>query len=286
MKFFDVFAIRMRHSYYRDGRCLDCTLEATADTQRILRNHRCVVRSEPDGIRVLTSRSDARIPLIPIPRGARFAFSLRVHNPDFALFTDLSALSQVVAPLYTNAELGSGGNRQLVLKSRQVSQAVAPAVFAEVEILINDSLSNSTSGLTDFSIVFTAKQSTWVYYCVTDLDTAAAELRIVDTDTTPISFSDTRRLNLKEHPDPHDTIAATLGTQYPEMQQFRFVSDAPVVSQQAARKRLQLRLGDARLADALPNPSLRNMARMAASRDEIAQQDVLFHVIKYFSHVF
>jgi hypothetical protein len=164
---------------------------------------------------------------------------------------------------------------------------LAGGVFADVEISVTDSLLDFAAGPAEFSIVFTAKQARWVYYCITDLSGAETQLRIVDSDTSPVVFSDTNRIHLNQQPDPTDAVAVALGAQYPEKQRFRFISDNLIPCQQTARKRLQLQLGANRLADALPNPSLQKYSSMTVAGGQISQpQDVLFHVIKYFTHTF
>src|SRR5215510_14155895 len=53
MKFFAVFSLQLLHAYYRDGRCLDFAIEPTLETQRLLTNHRCVLKTTPNGVQVL-----------------------------------------------------------------------------------------------------------------------------------------------------------------------------------------------------------------------------------------
>ncbi len=156
-------------------------------------------------------------------------------------------------------------------------------VFAEIEISANESLPNTTTGPGEFVINFAAKQARWKYYCVTDLEAADGGLRIVDAGASPVVFSDSNRTYLNQHPDPTDEIASALEKQYPDKQRFRFVSDSVIRTQQAARKQFQLRLGDNRLADALPNPSLSNYSTMEVDvGGTVQKQDVLFHIIKHF----
>lgn len=114
MKFLPVFVLRVTHAYYADGRCPDFLIEPNPETERLLSNHRCVLKPLPDGIRVLTAVDDGGKAFIALPPEATFTFHLRLHNPDFVLFTDLSDINKQAAPLYTNAGLKSGDSRDSV----------------------------------------------------------------------------------------------------------------------------------------------------------------------------
>lgn len=285
MKFLPVFSLQLLHPYYRDGRCLDFAIEPTAETQRLLKNHRCVLKTAPNGLRVLIGGSEQQVPLIALQKGEVFSFHLRLQNPEFTLCTDLSAMAHTPAPVYTNTEPGAARSSQLLLVSRK--SPLAAEVFADVEIGVTDSLLDLTAEPVEFSIMFTAKQVKWAYYCITDLSDASAQLQIVDAEESPVVFSDANRIHLNQQPDPTDAVAVALGTRYPEKQRIRFVSDKLIPCQQAARKRLQLQLGVTRLAESLPNPSLQHYSTIAGTGGQTSQpQNVLFHVIKYFTHTF
>ncbi|HUT46941.1 MAG TPA: hypothetical protein VMX36_11695 [Sedimentisphaerales bacterium] len=119
MKFLPVFTLRVTHSYYADGRCSDFSMEPNPATDKLLKNHRCVLKSFPDGIRVFMQVDDEGKPFIAYPEEITFTFHLRLHNPDFALFTDLSDIANRPAPLYTNAGLNPEGDKGLQLDSRK-----------------------------------------------------------------------------------------------------------------------------------------------------------------------
>ncbi len=119
MKLLSLFDLHLVHPYYADGRSTDFMIDLNPDTLRFLKNHRCLLKPTPHGIRVLMSASDDGGPFLPISQGAVFGFHLRLQNPDFALFTDLSELTGLAAPLYTNAGLGSAETLELALVSRQ-----------------------------------------------------------------------------------------------------------------------------------------------------------------------
>lgn len=134
MSFRPVFSLHLIHRYYSDGICPDFLIEPTSDTDRRLRNHRCVLKAGPNWIRAYMEPD-----LIPLEQGETFEFSLRLRNPNFALFTDMREVSSMAAPLYTNVEAAASSTRTtLSLKSRPmlhrgllvVDEPVADARFS------------------------------------------------------------------------------------------------------------------------------------------------------------
>ena len=119
MKFLPFLDLQVKHNYYTDGQCSDFWVEPTGATQKLLENQRCVLKTMPNGVRILIAVTEQNTEFIPLAKDVVFAFHLRLRNPDFALFTDLTELAQVGAPLYTNAELSPGQPGQLRLVSRQ-----------------------------------------------------------------------------------------------------------------------------------------------------------------------
>ncbi len=366
MKFLPVFDVRVTHSYYADGRCPDFLVEPTSRTQKLLRDHRCVAKTRPDGIGVLAAVDAKGKLFIPIPRDATFAFHLRLQNADFPLFTDLAGVNHQPAPLYTNATMDPSDGTALALESRtayfsETLAVVAPApeerytlsgrpaegldtgdllvessgrinridaydprdrviavdsrsaapgdtftitypvtprlgsgVFADVEILANDTLSQVERPSADpriFRVVFDARWARWVYYCVTDLSGPIAEFRVVDgspSDSAPrLVFGNENRTELNEDLDPSDAVATDLAERYPGLRRFRFVSDELVPCRDAARKHLELHADGNRLSGPLPNPPFRNHSTLHAKVGEtLQQQDAFFQVVKYLSHSF
>lgn len=135
MKMLPLFDLYLGHPYYDDGRSTDFTIDANQGTLKLLNNHRCLLKPTPHGIRVLISVADDGSPFLPISQNAVFGFHLRLQNPDFALFTDLSELAGLAAPLYTNAGLSSAEALELALVSRQAyySEGFAVRESAQAE---------------------------------------------------------------------------------------------------------------------------------------------------------
>ena len=313
MKFLPFLDLRLTDTYYADGRCPDFWIEPTGETQKLLKNYRGVLKPTPNGMRIFMPVTEQNVPFIPLPKETTFAFQLRLHNPDFALFTELTELIPVAAPIYTNATLSSGQSGQLALVARQVwsterfiirqpaqedrfvlqgrpltglqltdfkveggvlnsvtrddegtkiitidSKAAkqgdafsirypitpqrASGVFADVEIHYDDSFPAIVEGPKAFQIAFKAKQARWKYYIITDKTNA--QFRIEDKNAASLMFSVKNRTDLKQQPDAADNMAIMLAAQYPDTQQWRFVSDDLIPCQQAARKSIQLFLDD------------------------------------------
>ncbi|MFN8459684.1 MAG: hypothetical protein U0401_34400 [Anaerolineae bacterium] len=357
MKFLPLIKLHLTHPYYTDNRCPDFWIEPTLATQRLLDNYRCLLKPTPNGIRVLIAVSDAEVPFIPLPPNMTFAFQLRLRNPDFALFTDLTEIRQTLAPVYTNGQSKLGRPAQLALVSRQtlmterfavrqparedrfvlsgrplaglqladfslaglgtithptrydtatkvitvnsqaasandtfkITYAAAPQsardVFADIEIQLNTALSKVTEGPIEFQVTFKAKKVRWNYYLLTDR--AGAQFRIEDKGVEPLVFGDKNRVDLSQHPDPLDNVARMLAAQYATLRQLRFVSDDLVPCRQEARKSLQLYMDGQQVIGTLPNPALKNFSTLEITRNgSPSQEEVLFQVIKYFTHQF
>ncbi len=116
MRYASLFRLDLAHLFYNDKQCPDFIVTPTTPTQRLLKNHKCVLQTLPAGLLIrIAVEDDSLTPIIPLADDALFDFQLRLRNPDFALFTDLSALEGNPAPLYTNKSVG---NTALVLTVR------------------------------------------------------------------------------------------------------------------------------------------------------------------------
>lgn len=102
MKHLALFSLEILHAYYTDQRCSDFQIEPTPGTQKLLNNCRCVLKPFSNGLRILIAVDNENKPFIPLQANPVFDFHLRLRNPDFGLFTDLTEVSQLAAPLYTN----------------------------------------------------------------------------------------------------------------------------------------------------------------------------------------
>jgi len=295
MKYLPLFKLWVTHPYYSDRRCPDFEIAASVETQRLLRNHRCVQKTQEDGFTILMVVDEEDRPFIPLASDAVFSFDLRLHNQVFAYFTDLSDFSGNTAPLFSNMNLSVGENRlplsagPAASTDASVAALGGPGVFAQVHIANNDSLPAKGEALSDvplFQIDFKAKEARWTYYCVTNLSEALGELTIEDkstTDSEPLIFSIQNRTEFDDASDLGDEVALLLNKQYPDFRKIRFLSDEVVACRQAARSQIAFYMGENRLSEALPNPSFKNNATLSTVEGSIATEETLFQVIKYLS---
>lgn len=270
MSFVPLFGLDLKHSYYADSRCADFSIAPAPNTDTLLRNHRCVLKSRADGIRVLITTDERNKPLIPIPKKTAFTFQLQLQNLDFPLFTDLNNFAtKSVSKTITYP----------------VKAAIGTTIFATVDIAI--SALNVIKEPVIHEVNFAAKEVRWIYYFVTDLSAENAVFRLIDTDSELDLFPDSQRTELNQNPDPSDFVAKMLGNQYPDRRRFRFVSGQSISCQQIPRKNLQLRLGDSKIFEHLPNPSYRNSSRIYVNgidNSKPQEQDAFFQIVKYITN--
>jgi hypothetical protein len=279
-----ILDLRVTHTFYTDGTCPDLAIEPSAETARLLRNHRCVLGSSPSGVRVQTALAPATgQPFLPLPADAVLRFHLVLQNRGFDLFTDLGAVSALASPLFTNAAPSAGGPGELTLVAG--ATPLPPKVFAAVEIHLDRW--GSGGDVPTFLVAFAARQWRWAYYCVTDLAPNGADLTIVDASpggtTDVLLFSAANTTKLDEMPDPHDPIGVQLSGRYPTMRCLRMISDQAVACFEEPRKYLELRHGADRLSGHLPNPSVRRASRINTPGQP---QDLLFEILKYRANPF
>jgi hypothetical protein len=277
MKFMPLIRLRLQHSYYTDGRCPDFHIEPAADTEKWLKNQRCILKLLADGVQVLTAVNPDNTPFIPLPDTTLLHFYLYLKNQDFALFTDMVQIAAVPDPLYTN--LGSENEAELTLVSRQPHELPPPpkGIFAEAAIFYSPAQADPGAL---FHVNFAAKQARWRYYVIADHPDA--QFQIQDSDSTPLTFGDGTYLN--QQPDSEDEIAQAVATRYPHKQYYRFLSDDLIACQQQARKSLLLHLNEDQIAGALPNPSLLNFTLAMTPQNNTQKEETMFEIIKYFTH--
>jgi hypothetical protein len=286
MKYLPLLHLSITHDYYADGRCFDFRIEPTAPTQRLIRNHRCVIKARSNGVQIFAPVSAEDALFIPLPQNATFAFYLYLDNPEFSLFTELTAISQLAAPLFTNDGASPGAPVQLRLVSRDLTSGAggrssprpARGSFAEVEIHRGNSVSDLRDGPANFEIAFEAKRIRWVYYLLAQ--PADGPYTITDGETDGVRFSDENRRDLSQNRDPEDRVGEALATRYPNRRWWRFLSDEPVPCQQRARRAIRLSQNGSSLIDALPNPSLQNYNLIAVENStDLQRAESLYQII-------
>ncbi len=277
--------IALAHDFHASGRCRELALEPTPEGARLLRNQRLKLKARPGVATILAQLDGEGAPMIPLEASLVIPFRLRLDDHRFTRFTDLTAVRGLEGePRYSNAGLAAGA-RALELsaappRERTIAERGADT-FAEVELT-----GFSAAWLAEppeFTIRFSALQTRWVYYLVTDIDKSRGPLTLVDADAgesvTPLAFSEA----VVE--DPRDDVAAELAARYPDARRIRFVSDALVPSRALPRRCLEVHLDGAPLMRALPNPSLGNYSTVEVTVDSRQQrQPSLFQVVKHLTH--
>lgn len=267
MKHVAIIEVLLKHAFYADQRCPDFAIEPSDATARLLRDHRCLLRSSPEGVQVLSPQDPTGQPFLPLPGDAALLFYIEVRGGDFAVITDLTAISGHSAPVFTDE--GAGADGELRLAPADPARPRLPrGVFAAVEIR-----PGSAPRPARFQVSFPARQARWAYYCVTDLSPAGGELTVVDA--SPAGAEGALRFSAATL-DPVDPIVAQIESRYPGMRCVCFVSDQPVAARAEPRKSLELRLGPDRVAGPLPNPSMQSAAK----------EDLLFQIVKYRAQLF
>jgi hypothetical protein len=276
VRYLPLAEVRLRHAYYRSGRCLDFALVPGEAGARTAARRRLVVQPLPDGARVLAPVDADDAPLVDLA-GATLELELRPTNPDLALFTDLAPLRGVAAPVFVNAGDAAGGELSLVAGDGP------RGAFAGVR-LGGVAAAWLVGGPARFTLTFAARQARWAYYVVTDAVDGAVELVDVEA-ASPLVFSTGR--DLVAAPDPDDRQAALLAAQHQGARLLRFVTDAPVACAEEPRRRLELRLGGERLPLTIPNPELTSHTSLSVTVDAIPQRhESLFRVVKHLTHSF
>lgn len=274
MKYQPLLDLRLRHSYYSDGRCPDFKLVLSESSRQVLDSRRCLVRIDSDQLRILGPVGDDQRLLIPFSPGLRLRFELVLQNPDFPYFTDLGDSDAPSARLYSPSEATAEGPILLGLAATGDSQP-DPGHFAAIDLPCPVAADGETPQPASYVLPFAAKQLRWAYYCLTGTSTDASALHIIDAapsgTSEVLSFPDGSRADLSSEPDPSDSTAVQLVAQYPTLRCVRFLSDQPISCRQQPRPYLELRLGEERLLGPLPNPSPRSVAGGV----------LLFRVIKY-----
>ncbi len=268
MKYLPFFEIQLLHTYYADDVCPDFLVEPDLATQKLLSNHRCVLKPTFNGAQILMPVEDNLSPFISVKIGTSFTFNLRLQNPDFTLFTDLDTVTLTCETVNPD-------------EAFQIDYPLLPPpeknILAQVHLQYNASWPNIATGAAQFQIQFGAKQTRWTYYIVAHAQTEASQVQIQDRPSNGVEeqilFSEDNRTDLTQNPDSADRVAQSLAAQYPTQKCFRFVSDDFVSCQQTARKSLQLFLNDEQVVAVLPNPALNHYALVQGD-------DVLYQVVK------
>jgi len=134
MKYIQLLTLEIAHDYYADQRCNDFQIMPTPETQKLLKNCRCMLKSFQGGIQILMPIIEKGIPFIPLSADTIFAFYLRLQNPDFGLITDTTEIGKIASPLYTNT--GVIPNLSLVSRQAKLTESLIVSQPAQKEQFI------------------------------------------------------------------------------------------------------------------------------------------------------
>ncbi|CAG0967765.1 hypothetical protein ANRL3_01295 [Anaerolineae bacterium] len=246
-----LFGIDVKHTYYRSGLCGDFALAPTGDTERLLRNHRCVVKPKAHGADIYVETGGDGKPKIAFWQDATLSFELRLKNPDFPLFTDPASPS------------GSAGFQ--ITYPRQTLDKY----FAKVDIRRDF---NQPGG--DVEIVFSAKPVIWFYYLITDQGGSGTDFSVAGQDSQAITW---------KQMEGADRISLKLAEQYPGMRRLRFASEQLIPCRESGLRHIQLLFGGNTIIESLPNPSWRNYFQTEREANGVGG-DAIFQVVKFLTN--
>lgn len=229
-----------------------------------------IAGSRPGGIDVVVEMeltSDRDQPLVTPAPELSLGFELRVRDAKITSFTDMSALDELGAPLFTNAR-----ERESTLALVEGQRPAGAGVLARVEL--GGIEAGWLASPPSFRVILEPRSLRWIYYYVS-ADIAANKLQIIDSDSArsdaPIEFS--------SEPAPTgtgDRIADDLARTYPDRQRARLISTNPLVCSATPRARLSLRTAKTTLVDELPNPTLTQVSRLTLDGET---QDFLHSIL-------
>ncbi|MEL6555678.1 MAG: hypothetical protein AAFQ63_19785 [Cyanobacteria bacterium J06621_11] len=253
MPYQSLFSLTLTHDYYQDRRCPDLSLEPTATCQKIMRDHRLLLKLQPDGLRIMATVAESGQPEIPLSDDLSFMFFLKLSGPNFHRFSALPTEYDAARSLhvFTNHDFDTPGTMSLspsvaqleglTRSSSALAQSIADAidikklnqtnVFGLVEISNNSTISLDASEPSRFRLNFAAKQHIWKYYLIADR--AQSDLFSIADKEATLSFS-------KAEIGEGDRILTTIQHRFPTSQPILFQSSQPVSCQETGRKNIQL----------------------------------------------
>lgn len=289
MRYERLFDVQIRHAAYPAGRSSELQLVpsvARASGVRALARHRLLSRPRPLGLEVTGQAADLQ-PAIAFGQ-LTLSFDLRVLGTDFTSLTDLSAWSNIAAPILRVApdhDGKAGGPLQVSASAPGVRHPVG--VAAVVEIVANPAWHAAPP---TFTFEFEAREVLWAYYLVTSRPKGATP-RIQDGDSKhPLTFV-RKQLTLANTSASVDPIGRRMLERYPDRRCFRMLSKRQLAVQRTARRQLALYLGDELLIRELATPSIHSFTSITRTSPELrdssppdrgtSEPNSLYRVVEY-----
>ncbi|MDD5579907.1 MAG: hypothetical protein PHY16_11595 [Methylobacter sp.] len=95
MNYSPLFMISLKHTFYDNGKCPAFSVTANTQTEKLLKNHRCVIKPDADGLCVYVP-VDKQIPLISFDKNDQF-FICKLTNSRYTATCELSYKVQMIA---------------------------------------------------------------------------------------------------------------------------------------------------------------------------------------------
>lgn len=112
MEYVLLLNLEIRHTFYKDGLCMDFDIIPTERTQIDINNYKLLFRKLPTGFNILSRarlENGKRIPFVEIPSELSLSFNMVLENSEFPLFT--AKLDNL--HLNSNPEFIMGGDNML-----------------------------------------------------------------------------------------------------------------------------------------------------------------------------
>ncbi|MGZ8157305.1 MAG: hypothetical protein ACXWT1_06220 [Methylobacter sp.] len=268
MKYSPLVMIKIKHSFYDRGECPDFSVSASAQTARLLNNHRCIVKPNVYGLTVYVP-VDNQQPLIRFGDTSQLSFDLKLQTNEFALYTgqrlelsNPSGLQLVQQGLNVNLKQGIG----------TTPDANEPLLSVAIQRDFNQIMATPETD----EIRFFAKPVLWFYYLVTD-QSNSDQFTIVD------AGQDLPKTTWQRQLLPDDGIYAQLVQQYPSMNIVCFVSEQTMDCRESCTRHLQLKQGEHTIFEQLPGPGYRNHFR-AETKTGSKPTDAIYEIVKYLTN--
>ena len=272
MRYEPLLSISLNHNYYKDGFCHDFSVIPEKyteimlkkapekyfgkDTETLLKNHRCLVKSKPNGINIFIPTDNKKSPIIQFPNDTQLSFDLRLKNPEFSLYTDLS-------------QLLSNDNFK---KTDTEPNNFKTDVFATINI--QRDFNEIDSSPHNIEIAFSAKQVRWVYYLVTNQSDKDSDFLITFIGQDSPSYT-WKQIAIAAS----DKISNMLAAEYPKMRQLCFISEQNISCRESGLKNIQLSIGQNKIFENLPAPPIKNYYQTTIDNTH-QQADAIFTIVK------
>ncbi|MFN6565520.1 MAG: hypothetical protein RMY28_037745 [Nostoc sp. ChiSLP01] len=242
MHYKKVFELRIIHEYYRDLICPDFSLEPTRECRKILSGHRLIVKNQVNGIVVIAPVDSESKLWIELAENLQFSFILKLKNQEFIDFTETNwkPINNIIYNFnnkkFTNIEVSQLEINQTTLSDRKLPKG--QNIFGIVDIYNHLSISQILNQESEYKITFKAKKQQWHYYLLADNETNGDEFSIKDKDTSRKEIKFTRFTSAET--EKTDPVFSLLKQQFPQAQQYLFISDSEIACQEAGIKNIQL----------------------------------------------